>query len=60
MTIEQAARGSVIREGPQEVAQYDLTQRIIPFLDRHMAAPLVEFLISTEVGSLLRTSEFLY
>ncbi|KAI9018467.1 eIF3 subunit 6 N terminal domain-containing protein [Hyaloraphidium curvatum] len=34
---------------PLDAASYDLTPRIIPFLDRHMAAPLVEFLISTQM-----------
>ncbi len=31
------------------MAEYDLTTKIIPYLDRHLAIPLLSFLIENEV-----------
>lgn len=42
-----------------DAAEHDLTLRIVPFLDRHMAAPLIEFLISTKVLSLSFAFQYL-
>jgi len=31
------------------MADYDLTQRLIPYLDRHLAFPLLSFLLENDI-----------